>query len=107
MSGYGSIGAPMGTNALSSTVTDECDIYHEIPGSGYYDPGFVTGTPAGEEPPPRLTEHPDVIAALENVQNAIDHAGGVVPGGLTETHAFGIPWPWVAAGLAAILILRR
>lgn len=107
MSGYGSAGVPMGTDALSSTVTDDCDLYHEIPGGGYYDPSFSTGSPAGTPPPPPLTEDPSVLAALQNVQNAIDNAGGTIPGGLSDTHAFGIPWPWVAAGLVAILILRR
>lgn len=91
--------AVTGESALSSTIHDECSIYHDMPG-GMYDPGFCANE---EGPVPPLADDPNVQQALDNLQNAID-AG---PGGIDARGFFGVPWPWIAGGLLVALIVRR
>lgn len=97
----GEMDAVTGESGVSSVVSDDCPLYHEIPGGGYYDPGFNAGQPMLDPPPP-LAEDPNVAAALNNLQTAID-AG---PGTMNMRDFYGIPWPWIAAGLVGIILLR-
>lgn len=97
----GEMDAVTGDPAVVSTVTDDCQIYHEIPnGGGVYDPGFVVGSPPA---PVRIEDDPRVRDALARLDQAV--AAG--PGGIDERGFFGIPWPWIAGGLLVALVMRK
>lgn len=97
----GTMDAVTDTPAVYSTVTDDCPVYHEIPGGGVYDPGFIVGTPP--PPPPPVGEDPRVRDALDNLELAVERG----PGSINERGFFGIPWPWIAGGLLIAMVVRR
>lgn len=92
--------AVTGDAAVSSNITDDCAIYHEIPGGGVYDPGFAVGTPPAA---PEVAEDPRVQMALDRLDQALSQG----PGSINGRDFFGIPWPWIAGGLLITLLVRR